>query len=98
MIDIPIVVPMTLDTSQTVFALSLESNQQVVALQSDTVINATIIDTPQYEGEYVVDPNAHHEIVLDTKNKLCTDDITVNKIKTSETTNPYGVTFYIAEA
>lgn len=97
MINLPIQVDMTLDSSKTVFALALESNLEEVALQNDTVINATIVDIPVYEGEYTVDPLANNSIILETKDKLCTDDITVNKIHTARTTNQYGVTFYIAE-
>lgn len=97
MISLPIQVNMTLDTSKTVFALALESNLEEVTLQSDTVINATIIDIPRYEGEYVINPLARNSIILETKDKLCTDDITVTKIQTAETHNAYGTTFYIAE-
>lgn len=97
MISLPIQVNMTLDTSKTVFALALESNLEEVTLQSDTVINATIVDIPRYEGEYTVDPLANNSIILETKDKLCTEDITVNKIQTARTTNQYGTTFYIAE-
>ena len=86
MVNLPIVVQM-----------ALESNLHEVALSNDTVINATIIDIPHYEGSYVVDASAHNAIILETKDKLCTDDITVNKIQTARTSNPYGDTFYIAE-
>lgn len=97
MVNLPIVVQMALDKSKTVFAMALESNLHEVALSNDTVINATIIDIPHYEGSYVVDASAHNAIILETKDKLCTDDITVNKIQTARTSNPYGDTFYIAE-
>ena len=43
-----------------------------------------------YNGPYTVDPSAHENVVLDTSNKLMTDDITVNKIYYSETSNPSG--------
>ena len=68
-----------------------------IALQSDMAVNATIYDAPTYEGDYVVEPSAHNAIVLETKDKLMENDVTVNKIRTSSTTNPYGITFYIAE-
>lgn len=98
MINLPIQVNMTLDQSKTVFALALESNIEEVMLSNDTVINATIIDVPQYEGPYTVDPLAKSDIVLETKDKMCHEDITVKKIKTSETINPAGgYTLYIAE-
>lgn len=97
MINLPIVVEMTLDKSKTVFAMALESNIEEYTLTNDTVINATIIDIPVYDGSYTVDPLANNSITLETKDKLCTDDIKVNKIQTARTTNQYGTTFYIAE-
>ena len=98
MINLPIVVDMTLDTSKTAFAMALESNIEEYTLTNDTVINATIIDVPQYEGPYTIDSLSKNDVVLETKNKMCSDDITVKKIKTSETINPAGgYTLYIAE-
>lgn len=97
MISLPIIVPLVFEETQTVFNLALESNQQMVALQSECSVNPVIYDAPTYDGAYVIDPSAHNAIILETKDKICTDDITVNKIKTSQTTNPYGTTFYIAE-
>lgn len=51
-----------------------------------------------YDGDYTVDPSAHEDIVLPTKNKAMLDDVTVNKIYYAEVSNPAdGVTVYIAE-
>ncbi len=50
-----------------------------------------------YDGEYVVEPSARSDIVLETKNKALLDDVTVNKIYYAETSNPAnGKTVYIA--
>lgn len=95
--ELPIVVNMTVDASPMVFDLSLETNIVELDLENDMVINATIADVPTYEGDYVVDPLAASSIVLETNGKMCTDNITVNKIRTSETHNDYGITYYIAE-
>ena len=96
-IQLPIQVEMTLDKSKTVFTMALESNIEEAVLQNSMVINATIVDVPQYEGEYVIIPLADNDQVLETKDKLCTDDITVTKIPTFQTHNESGITFYIAE-
>lgn len=97
MINLPIQVELSLDKSKTVFAIALESNLEEITLSNDTVINATIIDIPQYAGAYTVTPLAAGDVVLETKDKLCTDDITVLKIPTYQTHNESGITFYIAE-
>lgn len=97
MVQLPIVVNMAVDNSKTVFAMALESNLHEVSLSNDTVINATIIQIPTYDGEYTINPSAHNSVILETKDKMCTDDITVMKILTATTSNPFGDTFYIAE-
>ena len=97
MINLPIIVNMTVESNPMVFSMSVETNPIELSLGTDTAINVTIIDAPTYDGDYVVDPLAHSAIVLETKNKVCTDNVTVNKIRTAETHNDYGVTFYIAE-
>lgn len=48
-----------------------------------------------YEGEYVVNPDFERQ-TLETANKILTDDITVNPIYVSRTTNKTGgKTIYI---
>ena len=52
-------------------------------------------DFPFYQGPYSVDP-AFEDQVLETKETLLTDDILVNAIMVSRTTNPSGgITVYI---
>lgn len=46
-------------------------------------------DFPIYEGPYEVDP-AFEDRILETKNTTLTDDVTVNAIIVSRTTNPSG--------
>ena len=95
--NLPITVNLTLDQSKTVFAMALESSDETYELMNSMVINATIVDVPQYEGEYVITPLAANNVVLETKDKMCSDDITVLKIPTYQTHNESGITFYIAE-
>lgn len=97
MISLPIQVNITLEKSKTVYAMALESTVEEYELTNSTVINATIIDIPEYEGSYTITPLANDNVVVETKDKLCTDDITVLKIPTYQTHNESGITFYIAE-
>lgn len=48
-----------------------------------------------YDGDYIVKPKAYEDIVLDTSDKLLTDDITVLEIPYYETSNVSGYTVYI---
>lgn len=50
-----------------------------------------------YEGQYVVDPLAKENVVLDTKEKFMANDVVVNKVPYFETSNEKGTTVYIAE-
>lgn len=51
----------------------------------------------RYSGEYEVTPKANAETVLQTKNKLMTDNVTVKKVPIHKTSNSQnGTTVYIA--
>lgn len=52
------------------------------------------VDT--YTGDYVVVPKAESATVLETKDKVMTDDVTVVQIPYIETSNVYGTTVFIA--
>lgn len=94
----PITVELKVDSSKRVFAMALESNQHDLELSNATaIIVQSGGDVPYYDGEYLVIPHSKNETILQTKNKKCRDNITVTKIQTARTTNPYGTTFYIAE-
>ena len=98
MIQLPIVVNMSVDQSKRVYCLAVEQTCETYCLCTDAVYNVNIIDAPRYEGDYIITPLAAEAIILQTRDKVCEDDITVLKIPTHETHNEYGVTFYIAEA
>ena len=58
----------------------------------------TVHPMSAYAGPYEVDPSAHEDITLATRNLAMRDDITVNKIYYAEVSNlSNGVTAYIAE-
>lgn len=50
-----------------------------------------------YDGEYIVTPKAYNPVVLETKEKLMEDDVTVLKIPYYETSNESGLTVYIGD-
>lgn len=49
-----------------------------------------INDYDDYEGPYIIVPEAYHSITLPTTDKHTIDDITVQKIPYFETTNTSG--------
>ena len=52
----------------------------------------------KYEGSYSVTPSTDQDVVLKTKDKLMTDDLTLKKIPFHETSNDSGgVTVYIGK-
>lgn len=75
------------------------------ALQDPLVLDLSVVNAikinggfPEYAGAYEVIPSAKSDITLNTKDKVCVDNITVNKITKFETANPGGgYTLYIAE-
>lgn len=56
-----------------------------------------ISDSEIYGGPYVVSPKGSSSQILQTKNKLMTDDVTVNKIRSFEEINSSGYTFVIGD-
>lgn len=49
-----------------------------------------------YEGDYEVTPEAYAAVVLPTKDRLLSQDVTVKKIPYYEVSNETGTTVYIA--
>lgn len=49
-----------------------------------------------YEGDYRVTPKANEEIVLQTKDKLMRENVTVEKVPFFDVSNDFGTTIYIA--
>lgn len=79
MTELPLVVRMTVDSSQTDYDLSVESNTQNIELENETVIETGGSHIPVYEGDYVVDRGLS-PVVLETNGKRMTDDVTVNAL------------------
>ncbi len=75
--------------------LSVTELAQTVPLKVETNI---VINGEEYEGEYSVTPHAHDIQVLETKDKVCTENVVVLKVPKYETSNlAGGTTVYIAE-
>ena len=49
----------------------------------------------EYKGPYNVKPQLENDVVIQTKNKLMSDDVTVSKIPTYEVSNTAGGTTFI---
>lgn len=77
--NLPITIDLAVDVSQTVYAFTIESNNEALTMTTDSAINVTIIDTPEYQGVYTVTPSAHPQTLL-TADLKCTQDIIVNPI------------------
>ena len=89
----PIFIPLKVESSHKNIFLKVESNHKTIPLQIAAEYRAVTGDP--YLGPYVVDPT-FREQTLETRNKLMTDDVTVNPIEVSRTSNPAGgITVYI---
>lgn len=52
----------------------------------------------EYKGPYEVEADLYEDQTLATKDKTCTEDITVKKVEYAETSNPAGgLTVYIGK-
>ena len=94
--DIPLVVDLEVESDQVEFDLEIENDIFEFDLEADQTIVINKIGGDAYEGPYEVTPRAHNETILETRNKLMADNVTVLEIPYWETTNPDGKTVYIA--
>lgn len=79
-------------------AESLVGNLSPTSSLKGTITLPSIIGGEPYQGEYIVTPLAFDPVVLPTRNKTLSDDVTVTKVPYYETSNIYdGKTVYIAE-
>lgn len=81
---------------------TIEINTELIVKKGLTIEGDIKIATgggggyPTYTGEYIITPYAFRQSVLDTDNKVLTDDVTVLEIPYVETSNEYGTTVAIA--
>lgn len=95
--NFPIFIDVTLESNNRVYSMDVEETMPSIEIELDMAVFSEAIQAPVYEGEYTVVPIVADNIVLETKDKLCEDDITVVKIPRYSTSNEYGTTFYIGE-
>ena len=84
MIELPLVVEMTVDTSKKVFEFSIEQTCETYEMTQDAVFNVTVNTNP-YEGDYEFTPSSETQTIA-IKNLMATDDIIINPIP-----NNYGL-------
>lgn len=66
-------------------------------MKGSLTVPQVIVPNP-YEGDYTVTPRPFDSVILETRDKTMTDDVTVLKVPYYETSNIYdGKTVYIAE-
>ena len=97
-IELPIVVNMDVIENNNVYELDVDSllQEYELSLESQIIVGTYYADT--YEGPYLVTPVAFDDQTLQTENKLCTENIVVEKVPLWETSNlSGGYTVYIAE-
>lgn len=83
----------TVSETELVFDLAIEGS---ATFDADLDVSIQIAPSVVYTGDYVVDPSASNDIILPTTGYVMADDVTVKKIRTAETRNLSGITFYIA--
>ena len=88
------------------FRVKLQNAKPIVAtISNKKSIQATVYMpssiggayVDEYTGQYYVIPHPYDDQMLDTTNKLLTDDVVVYKIPTYETSNLVGTTFIIGD-
>lgn len=83
----------TVSETELVFDLAVDGGE---TFDADLDVSIQIAPSVVYTGDYIVDPSAHNDIILPTTGYVMADDVTVKKIRTAETRNPSGTTFFIA--
>lgn len=97
-IELPIIVNMDVIENSNVYELTVDKLLNEFELIVDSDIIVKVADADAYEGEYVIIPLAYDQQVLDTKDKLCRENIIVKEVPLWETSNlSGGNTVYIAE-
>jgi len=90
----PIEYPFELARRDEEFTFTFEEPEVNFTIEESIIISGETYDV--YRGEYVVTPKKDQQTILETKEKLMADDVTVLKIPYYETSNESGLTVYIA--
>lgn len=75
---------------------SVAQNDESIDAVTEVVIVHNGGDYEYYDGAYHVIPKAYDDIILETKEKIMRDNVTVDSVPYYETHNEKGTTIYIA--
>lgn len=95
--ELPIRINLNVQQDQIAYPFEISNQNEQIDFTTDTEIHVEIVGREEYEGPYIVTPLAFDNQILQTKDKTCTDDVTVLKVPKYETSNlSGGKTVYIA--
>ena len=83
-----IAVPMRVSTTAVSVPVSVSDDGVNIAVGIGAAY--TLVEGKPYEGETIVDPILYNPVILETKDKLVSEDITVNPIRILDVDNPAG--------
>ena len=96
--ELPIRINLNVQQDQIAYSFDINNTNEQIDFSTDTEIHVEIVASEEYTGPYLVTPQAYENQILQTKDKTCTDDVTVLKVPKYETSNlAGGKTVYIAE-
>lgn len=81
--------------------VSIDNEINIEAVQDESIemtLDVAIVEGTggePYEGEYIITPLPYQETILQTKDKILSEDIRVLEIPYFETSNVSGLTIYI---
>mgnify|MGYP004513955729 CR=1 FL=1 len=80
--------PITVNSGQLAHVTVRRSDKKVITVNKGSGTGGSAI--PTYKDSYTVTPRLSTEVVLETKNKKMTDNVTVKKIPVYEVSNEAG--------
>lgn len=84
----PIIVPMKVSVSSVEIPMKVSASNVTVPMRVGVAYNK--IDGERYDGETEVESHLYDPIILETKNKLMPDNVTVLPITILDVDNPAG--------
>lgn len=88
-----LVIPVTVSETREWYEITIAGDESIDVELSSTV---SVVGGDYYTGDYEVTPKSDTAVILPTEGLVMRDDVTVRKIPYYETSNPTGLTVYIA--